>query len=267
MDFNNKKNQKILERKMNTELQNRLQQNPAWIFLMLIVILIGASPSFTNLVLDFCPNTCIHYKKWITFFFIVIGILLFSLIYWLYNKKRHDSNKMTKDELLEKSIKKAQWGVTWQNIFKYYPLNVITLKIIPLFICWAISSCINKKYKSYFFDSFYFPKYWKEYNYEEVISKFFKSMFRVYIKKQKQSYEVKFGRDFQSIEVRRTDRNARIFKKPENKLYEKIFSTDDLKHIKIFTWIFPFGLYWNSRRIIKKLISKKKPDNKKLSSS
>ena len=131
---------------------------------------------------------------------------------------------MTREEkvnYLGKKVEKKYKRLTWlQNIFKNYLLNIITFRFIPLIICWIISLFPKKQYKSYLFDSFYFPKYWEKfseshedkekYNYEKVISKFFKNMFRVYIPSLKQSYEVKFERDFQSVEIRWTEIKMRI---------------------------------------------------------
>ena len=56
------------------------------------------------------------------------------------------------------------------------------------------------------------------------------------------------------MEIRWTEKNKNnsFFGEPKNGLYENIFSENNLNDIKIFTWIFPFGLYWNLRRIIKK---------------
>ena len=242
---------------MDKELEKDFQQRPVWIFITVFILLIQTSPSFADLVVDFAPNW-INYKKWINLFFIIFMLLLFMGLYWLDKPKHRDPDNMSKDESIEKSIRKVKW-LTWkQNIFKHYPLNITTLRIIPLFICWIISQFIDKKHKPYLFDSFEFPKYWKNYNYEEVTSKFFKSMFRVYIGGLEQSYEIKFERDFQCVELRWSDKDKNTFNEPKNELYEKVFSINNLKHIKIFTWIFPFGLYWNLRRVIKNLFSKRK---------
>ena len=258
---------------MDKELKKDFQKRPAWIFITVILLLIQASLSFTSLVLDFFPSW-MSYKKWINLFFIIVGFFLFGLIYWwdeIRRRKSHDPNKMSEDERKKKNAK--EWSTWRQNIFKYYPLNVITLKIIPLFICWVISHFINKRYKPYLFWPFYFPKHWdpsyfpknwKQCDYEKIISEFFKSMFRVYIENLDQSYEIKFGRDFQHIELKWTNKNDNIFNEPKNNLYEKIFSEDRFKHIRIFTWIFPFGLYWNLIRVIKNLfLGKKKLKNQK----
>ena len=88
------------------------------------------------------------------------------------------------------------------------------------------------------------------------MNEFFKSIFRVYIVNSEKSYEIKFARDFQHIEIRWTDKNNRIFNNSKKELYEKVFSINDLKYIKIFTWIFPFGLYWNLIKLLLKPIKK-----------
>ena len=87
-------------------------------------------------------------------------------------------------------------------------------------------------------------------------------MFRVTIKMQNDSresfyktYEVKFKRDFQSIELRWNDEHDNKFQHLTQGKYEDIFS-ENMKDIKIFTWIIPFGLYWNLIRWIKDLLKK-----------
>ena len=247
---------------MNTKSKEResdFQQRPDWIFITIVILLIEASPDFSDLILDFLPKLNRYWQGGLKSSFIIIGLVLFAWIYWwneLQRKKSYDPIKISEDEFIKRATKKAKW-LTWkQNIFKYYPLNIITLKIIPLFICWIISKFINKEYKSYGFHFFDFPKDWEQYDYEEITSKFFKSMFRVWIEKLNKSYEIKFERDFQHIEIRWTDNNDSTFNEPKNELYEKIFSEDKFKHIELFTWIFPFGLYWNLIRVIKNLFSK-----------
>ena len=256
-----KKNNKELEK----DFQQKPQDRPEWKFFTMFVFVISASSIFSDLILDFFPSFS-NYKKWIKLFFIVVILFIFGWIYWSYEYKRK-LNEMKREEkanyLGKKAEKKYKW-LTWQqNILKNYPLNIITLRVIPLLICSVIKLFMKKQYKSYSFNSFYFPKYWEKfsenpedkekYNYEKVTSKFFKSMFRVYIESLKQSYEVKFERNFQSIEIRWTNKDQSGFSEPKNDLYEKLFSENNFKHIKIFTWIFPFGLYWNLRRLIKNL--------------
>ena len=253
---------------MDKELKTGFQERPLWILATIIILLIQASPAFTDLLLDFFPNWT-YDKRWISLCFIVGGFFLFCLIYWFlgtislksrnpnkikeddeyfikkprwFSNFKYDLSKMSEKEKDEYFIKKAQW-LTWrQNIS-----NVIKFGIVPPFFCWVISWFINKKYNSYYFDPFYFPRYWKKYNYEETISNFFKSMFRVYIGEEiNKSYEIKFAKDFRHIEIRWIDKDTETkFSDPKKELYEKVFSENRFKHIKIFTWIFPFGLWWN----------------------
>ena len=190
----------------------------------------------------------IEYQGYLKFSFIIVCILLaYKLLYRTKSEKIKEDN--LSHERTKEIFKTYRWIFWKQRIFKDYPLNIISFRIVPLFVCWIISWFINKEHKSYLLHSFEFPKYWEKYNYEEVISKFFKSMFRLYIEKINKHYEVKFGRDFQNVEIRRST-DTRNFNAPENGLYKDIFSKNDLKHLKIFTWIFPFGLYWNLRRVL-----------------
>ena len=253
--------------KIDKELNKDFQQRPAWIFVTVIIILIGASPAFSDLILDIVPNLK-KYQGLIKIIFIIIGFFILYIIYWKEKQKPLDPNKTSITEQVDYYRKKIEWSIWRKNIFKHYPLNIITFRVFPLFICWVIKQIINKEYKSYLFDAFDFPEYWeknsespedkKKYNYEKVTSKFFKSMFRVYIKNLNQSYEIKFARDFQHVEIRWTDKDAEKLNDPKNELYVKIFTEDKFKPIKIFTWIFPFGLYWNLRRQINSLFLRKK---------
>lgn len=252
--------------KIDKELNKDFQQRPAWIFVTVIIILIGASSAFSDLILDFVPNLK-KYQGVIKIIFITIGFSILYTIYWKEKQTHLDPDKMSIDERANYYGKKVEWSIWRKNVFKHYPLNIIKLRIIPLFICWIIRQFINKKYKSYLFDSFDFPRYWEKYaetpedkekyNYEKVTSQFFKSMFRVYIKNLNQSYEIKFARDFQYIEIRWNNKAGEKFNDTKKDLYEKTFTMNDLEHLKIFTWIFPFGLYWNLRRVIKSFFQKR----------
>ena len=64
------------------------------------------------------------------------------------------------------------------------------------------------------------------------------------------NYEIKFNRDFQQIQLRFSDKASSHYKHKKMDSYDTIFS-GDLEQIKIFSWITPFGLFWNLIRIIK----------------
>ena len=249
---------------MDKELEKDFQQRPAWIWISIIVSVITTSiyisPILSNLVIDFFPNFT-NYKKWIQLSFIITVFVISavcSYLFWKANQKKQKIDKMSMTEKANSYGKRAKW-LTWrQNIF-----NAIKLGIIPPIICWIISQFINKKYKPYRFYSFDFPRYWEKhaetpeekekYNYEKVTSQFFKSMFDVSLDNLNQKYEVKFERDFQSVEIRWNNKAGEKFNNTKKDLYDKVFSEEVFKHLKIFTWIFPFGLCWNLRRIIKNL--------------
>ena len=240
---------------MEEGLKKDFQQRPKWIFATLVILLIQSSSTFSTLLLDFVPKLNDH-KKWVQLLFIIIGILIFQIIYWIEKQKHRAPDKISEKESLKKATKKYKWLIWREKIFKHYPVNILTLKIIPLSICWLINKCIDKKHKRAVLDVFDFPKYWKKYDYEKVTGEFFKSMFRVHFLEQ--SYEVKFARDFQHIEFRWTEKGNDSFKEPKKGLYTQIFSEDEFKHVKIITWIFPFGLFWNLIRIIKSLFLSRK---------
>lgn len=232
--------------------KENFQQRPSWIFITIIIILIQASSSFSDLILDFFP-TWINYEGWIKLFFIIAVSLFLGRIYWKEQKQNYFSDKISDYDKMMSEWNEAKRQVLIENIFKHYPLNVITLKIIPLSICWFIRQFINKRYKPYGLNYFNFPKDWKGYDYEEFIREFFENMLRIYIREIDRSYEIKFARDFRYLEIRWTDKDERFFNEPKRILYEEMLSMNDLKHISIFTWIVPFGLYWNLRRAMKKI--------------
>ncbi len=97
----------------------------------------------------------------------------------------------------------------------------------------------------------------KNCKYDTLIKLFFKTIYRVYIDSLEKSYEIKLARDFQNIEIRETDKDSSTFNEPKRGLYIN-FLDNDLKYIKLFTWGYPFGLYWNLRRILKKISFRKR---------
>ena len=243
---------------------NKEQKEKIWVFIALFsafVAWIGSTPFCSGLFLDFFPELN-DYKKWIQLLFILFGlfiivIFLFGFIYWK-SKKKH-SDKISRDEDIKKGYRQYKWIVWKQNIFKNYPLSIVKIEFVPLFVCKVIKCFISKKSKPYDLDYYLFgPVTEKEkYNYEKVIIKFFEKIIRLHIWGEiDKRYEVKFGRDFQNIEIKWTKKGESFYSEPKNGSYKKIFSERDLKHIKIFTWIFPFGLYWNLRRIIKSFFHK-----------
>lgn len=231
---------------------NDFQKGGWWIFITLTLALIGATPSFNKLILNFVPNLSDLHQGIIKIGFVMTVVIISLSIWWKKTQYEEEQNK-SDEELLEESIKEAKWLTLKQHIFKRWPLNIITLKVIPLIICWIIERLfINRKCGLYHMNSFDFPEDWE--NYTKITSKFFKRMFRVTIQissKIDKTYEVKFGRDFKYIEIRWTNEN--YFNEPKKDLYENIFSENNLKHIKIFTWVTPFGLYWNLRRFLIKI--------------
>ena len=238
-------------------LEKDLQQKPTWIVIVIITTSLTVFLILSDLVIDFSST----YKKWIQLSLIITGFIVYgAYLFWKSKQIKQKIDKMSMTEMVNYYEKKAKWFTWQQNIFKNYPLNIMTFKFFPLFICSVISLFINKKYKSYLFDSFYFPRYWEEsseekekYNYKKVTSEFFESMFRVYIENLNQSYEIKFARDFQNIEIRWNNKSGEKFNNTKKGLYDKIFSEEKFKYIKIFTWIFPFGLCWNLIRLFKNL--------------
>jgi len=78
---------------MDKELQKNFQQRPAWIFATLVIILIGTSPAFSDLVIDFFPNWK-KYQGIIKLFFIIMGFLILSVIYWKEKQKNFHPDQM-----------------------------------------------------------------------------------------------------------------------------------------------------------------------------
>ena len=229
---------------MNQDKKSDIDRNPLWIFITLIIVLIGASPAFSDLVLDFFPDLN-QYQKWIKLFFILIFWSSLGLVYWQEKHLKYDKATWSEADL-DKTTKEVIFQTRLQMIFKDYPLNIITLKIIPLIICRIIRYFI--KQRKYLFHCFNLPKDWTQYN--EIKKSFFRPMLRLYIHDNDKNYEIKFNRDFQQIQLRFSDKASSHYKHEKMDSYDTIFS-GDLEQIKIFSWITPFGLFWNLIRIIK----------------
>ena len=240
---------------MNQNKKPDFEKKPRWVFITLIIILIGASPAFSDLILDFLPELNNYWQGILKLLFIVFGFLILFFVYWQSKKCVLDYGKANEfeylDNIVKKSIKKTIFKTRMQTVFIEWPLNIITLKIIPLIICRIIRCFIKQKGG---FLSVNVPKYWDQYN--EIKKSFFRPMLRLYIDDNKTNYEMKFNRDFRKIQVRFSEKGDSKFKPTEQiDSYEKVFS-GDLKPIKIFSWITPFGLYWNLIRITKAKLQK-----------
>ena len=221
-----------------------------WWFITTFCALVGSSPAFNALVLDFKPNWNSH-SGWIKLTYIGFCILPIGAYFVLKIMKKSPSpEKLLDDKFFEREWKKHHR----KYLFTIWFFNIITLRVIPLVLCGIISKFFVKKIIfGYWIDSFIIPQSWP--NYENIIDNYFKTASRVIIERSDdldvtQSYEVKFNRDFQNVELRWTDKNDSKFQPPIQGKYENIFSNDK-KGIGIFTWITPFGLWWNLVRIVK----------------
>ena len=118
---------------MNQEKKTDFEKKPLWVFITLIIILIGASPAFSDLILDFFPELNTYWQGGLKLLFIALGFLVLYSVYWKSKKEHFDYDKANSFEhTLDRSIKEAIFKTRLQMIFKYYPLNIITLKIIRL---------------------------------------------------------------------------------------------------------------------------------------
>ena len=225
--------------------KNNLFHNaPAWVFVTTVIILIGSTSDFSSLVLDFFPSWAC-FRGWIKLCYLILAFFILVTVWW-----KNEKPQLQPDTVDHSSLKIHDYRfIYWTQVCKGYLFNIISFKIFPLFICWIISWFIKKDYKPYGIISFKPPEYWPKYR--EMIHDFFPYMFRVYIKNLDQNFEVKFGRDFQRIELRWTEPDDDIFTDKRNESYQNVFCEDKLKNIKIFTWITPFGLYWNLRRLFR----------------
>ena len=225
--------------------KNNLFHNaPAWVFVTTVIILIGSISDFSSLVLDFFPNWT-DSQGLIKLCYVILAFCILVIVWWKNEKPKLQENKADRSSLKTYGYR----FFYWKQICREYLLNIISFKIIPLFICWIISWFIKKDYKSYGINRFKLPEHWPKY--KEMMHDFFQYMFRVYITNLDQNFEVKFGRDFQRIELRWTEPDDDIFCDKRNESYQNVFCEDELKNIKIFTWITPFGLYWNLRRLFR----------------
>ena len=242
---------------MNKTSNKDFQKRPIWVFITVIIILIGSAPAFNELILDFKPHWCL-YSKWIKLSYIVVFFIIMIKTYWDWHIKEEppSNEKHPRNEPVKKSWRR----IVIMNLFKEYFFNIITLKIIPIFFCKIISLFVKKSISPYSIESFAVPKTWP--GYQKIIDIYFKAIFRVIIKASGTSgkvfyktYEVKFKRDFQCIELRWNSEDDDKFQPPIQGKYENIFS-EDREDIKIFTWITPFGLCWNLIRVMKFFIKK-----------
>ena len=222
--------------------KNNLFHNaPGWVFVTTIIILIGSTSDFSSLVSDFFPSLESRYRGCVKLIYIVVVALLLWFVWRKHKEPQLDPDK-AKNEFR---------SVYWRQVCRNYLFNIISLKIFPLFVCWIISKCIKKGYKPYEIHRFKLPEHWPKY--EEMINDFFQYMFRVYIKNLDQTYEVKFGKDFQRVELRWNEPGNDTFTHKSNNSYQSVFHAGELKNLKIFTWITPFGLCWNLRRLLKSI--------------
>ena len=85
------------------------QKRPLWVFITIIIVLIGSAPAFNELILDFKPNWCI-YSKWIKLIYIVVGFCILAGTYWSWRKKESDPDpdKPFGDETFDEFINKQK---------------------------------------------------------------------------------------------------------------------------------------------------------------
>ncbi len=147
---------------MSSSLKKDFQQRPTWIFITLFLVVIGSASNFSSIVLDWFPELS-SFKNWIELCFIIGIMSVFVFVYFIDKKQHHnfDKERRSKEELLQESINRSKWQFKILQI-RYLLLIIITLKIIPLLICRLISWWfIDSKYKSYGFNVFTLPEYWK----------------------------------------------------------------------------------------------------------
>lgn len=142
-------------------------------------------------------------------------------------------------------INRAEIKTTKEKWLKIYPKNLLTLRVIPLIICWCINKFLFKQ--SGYYDYFDIPSSWADY--DQLVKKHFEPMIRTHFPKSQKNYEIKFNRDWKNLTIRWIDKNPNSqFSPPIAKPYEDIFKDQNIKVSKWITWIVPFGLWWNLRR-------------------
>lgn len=158
-------------------------------------------------------------------------------------EQKHDKFHFDRDKEIRRLIMK----INLEKWLLKYPTNIITLKIIPLTICKLIGKFLFKK--DGLLDKFEIPSHWPDY--EELSKYYYKPMFRFYMADSQVTYEVMFSKSFIGLRIRYTsEESSQFFSDSIGKSYEEIFKDPDIKVSKWITWITPFGLLWNSIRLM-----------------
>ena len=102
---------------MDKELEKDFQQRSAWIFVTVLITLIGVSPVFSDLVLDFFPILSNFWISILKLLFIIVSLFLFGLIYWW-------------DKIQRKSLSKKSLSLHTQSIINSIQSKIIYKKTI-----------------------------------------------------------------------------------------------------------------------------------------
>ena len=239
-------------------------KHPIWVLLMLLLTSIEVSPEFIEILLEILPSLE-YYKKFILIAFFFVVMVLGTAIVLKESEDENNKDDKKEESLIKETYRKTKIKHWFLKIFKEWPLNIVTLKIIPLAICWFFQKIGTRGYEGNM-SVFDLPEPWKEHDlqrYNHFKNNYFKQIIRVRIIKKGESwenmyraYEIKFSKDFKDLYVGATeiggngrfleDERIQDIKFPENQKEDKRVCT-------VVSWSTIFGLYWNLRRCIKKI--------------
>ena len=236
---------------MKTELSKK--QQVFYFTISAFLVSLSTTNELIDIILCFLPSLSGGWIVTIKILYTIGIAVVVSLVLIFDAKPKEEPDRVTEEEERKKELNKFYWMTRLNTYMKVYPLNILTLKIIPLGICWFIDKLFKPKSeelkKGYYVNKFHIPKYWPDY--DNLIKNYCKPMMRIYVKSLDSSYDIRFGRDYQTIRIAWSNRGEIGFTKQKEERFCKIFENPEIKILKWVTWTTPFGLYWNLIRITK----------------
>ena len=238
----------------------KIDNHPLWLFLVILLLALPAAPVFRNLLIYFIP--CLEdWSGYIELVFISLVTFLGSMIVFYIKREPQKVNEDWEKERFQKAIRVAKINAVLSKIFKYWPLNIITLKFIPLTLCWLIDRRGAREYNG-MKDVFDLPNYWEDKDLQEKFKKeYFSQIIRVGFYKKTEdensyrAYEIKFSRNFEDLGIREREIGENNdFSEDKIISYKELYSKgEDKKLCAIISWTTVFGLFWNILRLMKNI--------------
>ena len=225
------------EEKIKQDLQNR----PLWVLLTTFLIVISTSPVFYEVLYDFF----IYFEFDISCYkgFIQLGYILLIGIWFivLYIKDKKEDIPQDKSQTNYNKFRKTMLRVRIRRCL----IDIFTLRFIPLIICLFIKKYKNiKNIDLHFFDIS--KTGWEDSN--TLLKENYDSVIRIYDENKDINYEIMFCKDFENINLRMSEKGQTKYGKVKKSPY-KVLNND----VKDFSFLTPFGLRWNFRRMLKNM--------------